>query len=337
MTYDTAPFVEKLRSDLAAVLDPLVAGVSAGALLDFPSYPNVGDSLIWLGEREYLRRKGIDIVYTCDVDTYSPRALRSLLGPDDVVFLNGGGNFGDLYPRHQAFREAVLADFPSRRIIQLPQTVRFEDRESRARTRAVFAAHPGFTLLARDTASLEVADDVIGVTGLLVPDMALMLGPLHREAPEIDVYWLSRTDTESMNGGIPPVHGFTVEVGDWLPPSPGGARAAASRVARSALARSERGRELVRSVLAPRFDTFAESQLRRGSGLLSRGEVVVTDRLHGHILSLLLGIPHVVLDTRHGKLSGFVEGWTQGAPGVVSAGSPVEAGDAVRLLLAEGR
>ncbi|WP_276524270.1 polysaccharide pyruvyl transferase family protein, partial [Enterobacter hormaechei] len=46
----------------------------------------------------------------------------------------------------------------------------------------------------------------------------------------------------------------------------------------------------------------ARRRVERGLRLLSRGERIVTDRLHGHILSLLLGIPHVVLDNDYGKL-----------------------------------
>ena len=37
---------------------------------------------------------------------------------------------------------------------------------------------------------------------------------------------------------------------------------------------------------------------------------MVTDRLHAHILSLLLDIPHVVLDNSYGKVGGFVDAWT---------------------------
>jgi pyruvyl transferase EpsO len=58
---------------------------------------------------------------------------------------------------------------------------------------------------------------------------------------------------------------------------------------------------------------------------LSRGETVITDRLHGHILAMLLGIPHVLLDDRHGKLSSFHERWTSDVDGIHFAASPDEA------------
>ena len=59
--------------------------------------------------------------------------------------------------------------------------------------------------------------------------------------------------------------------------------------------------------------------------MLSAARVVVTDRLHGHILSMLLGKPHVILDNSYGKLSSFHEKWTTGVDGVHFARTTDEA------------
>jgi pyruvyl transferase EpsO len=48
---------------------------------------------------------------------------------------------------------------------------------------------------------------------------------------------------------------------------------------------------------------------------------VVTDRLHAHILCLLLGIPHAVLDNSYGKLTRFLDAWTGDIAGVHRADS----------------
>ena len=44
--------------------------------------------------------------------------------------------------------------------------------------------------------------------------------------------------------------------------------------------------------------------------MLSKGRAVITDRLHAHILCVLLGIPHVVLDNSYGKVRSFYDTWT---------------------------
>ena len=64
------------------------------------------------------------------------------------------------------------------------------------------------------------------------------------------------------------------------------------------------------------FQAAARRRLERGVALLSSGRRIVTDRLHGHILSLLLGRPHRLVDNCYGKLSSFVACWTEGAPGL---------------------
>jgi pyruvyl transferase EpsO len=56
-------------------------------------------------------------------------------------------------------------------------------------------------------------------------------------------------------------------------------------------------------------DRTATLRLRRGIRLLTQGRRVVTDRLHAHILCVLLDMPHAIIDNSYGKLSSFVETW----------------------------
>jgi pyruvyl transferase EpsO len=53
------------------------------------------------------------------------------------------------------------------------------------------------------------------------------------------------------------------------------------------------------------YELLAREQLRTALRAIGAGEVLVTDRLHGHILALLGGVPHVLLDNSYGKLSAF--------------------------------
>jgi pyruvyl transferase EpsO len=75
---------------------------------------------------------------------------------------------------------------------------------------------------------------------------------------------------------------------------------------------------------------MAQGNLRAGVRILESGRVVITNRLHGHILSLLLGIPHVLLDTEQGKLSSFFDTWTRDSRLTSWAGSPAKAVDAAK-------
>jgi pyruvyl transferase EpsO len=323
-----------LRQQITATLEPLVSGHSACALVGFPDSPNVGDSAIWLGELAWLRQAAVRVAYRCHERSYDPNILDTSC-PAGIIFLHGGGNLGDLWPRQQRLRERVIHDFPSRLIVQLPQTIHFRDGANLARARAVFDGHPNLTILVRDAASLDIAQREFRTTSVLCPDMAFYLGSVTRpRVPDVDMLWLRRTDLEAV------AHGSEIGtrrtfVTDWLDPRP-----AALRRLRDAfqpvLHRYPRRLRLLRQLAEATFDRQASQRMRFGCGLLARGKVVVTDRLHGHILSLLLGIPHVVLDNNYGKLRHFYETWTRPMPQVRWVESPEDALAAAEQLLACG-
>ena len=210
--------VERLSDQIRATLDPIVRGLSHCVLIDFPNHSNVGDNAIWLGEIAWLARAKIRIEHRCDVKSYSPAAVAQSLGDGGAIFIHGGGNFGDLWPRHHRLRETVIRDFPGRPIVQLPQTMHFLDRDRLATARSVFNAHPNLTLLARDHTSLEFARNEFRAKSFLCPDMAFCLGPLARpRSPEADIVWLRREDIEAAQNAAPPAD-ESVIVTDWLDP-----------------------------------------------------------------------------------------------------------------------
>ena len=83
---------------------------------------------------------------------------------------------------------------------------------------------------------------------------------------------------------------------------------------------------------AASYDTAARARVLRGCRLLSSGRVVITDRLHAHLLSLLLGIPHAVLDNSYGKVGAYMDAWTSGSPLVRRAASWAEAAALPRIV-----
>lgn len=312
--------VRTLGERLEQTVRPLLAGVTRAALLDVPTHQNIGDSAIHLGTLALLHRAGVRVCYACSIETYSRETLARRLG-DGVILLSGGGSLGDLWPLHQQLREQVLADFPDARVIQLPQSLYFRDAATLARARAAFGAHRRLTLLLRDNRSLEAARRAFDAPSDVCPDLAFALGPLPRPVPpRARVVWLARRDREAAPhadaGGHPTF--------DW------------AAQPRSPLSRVERFGHRVTSA-HPRIEPYAHGPLMRlgviasrarvrsGCAMLAAGDTVITDRLHGHILSLLLGIPHAVLDNSYGKVRSFYETWTRDAPIVRWAETPAEA------------
>lgn len=299
--------VERLEGRLREVLAPLTEGGRRWALLDYPRYANAGDSAIWVGTLRCFRVLGAPPpVRTSDLRAFDPDRLAPRLG-DGTIFLSGGGNFGDLYPVHQRFREAVVQAFPHNRIVQLPQTIHFSSNEHVARTRRVLARHGDFVLMVRDHRSKEFAEAQLGIQATLCPDMAFGLGSLTPSGPPSrDALWLLRADQEaaSSSASAPPA------ARDWCGDDFLLARAQHAVGRRLARARTGAGRAVLHWALERTYRRVALRRLDRAVELLSTARRVATDRLHGHILCLLLGVPHVVLGDRHGKVLRFREAWT---------------------------
>ena len=133
-----------------------------------------------------------------------------------------------------------------------------------------------------------------------MPDMAFQIGAKRRFfQPTHDIMWLRRCDKESMKYNIPASgQNYDVIIEDWLD--------------WKTLKGSSR---------------LEDSFLMATNGMLflQRGHVVITDRLHGHILSVLCGIPHVVLDPVNKKITLYMQSWTSGIDNVLVAHSPEDA------------
>lgn len=340
-----------LRAYLYATMRPLLSGVRQVALLDFPDHGNVGDSAIWLGERRILTDLGVRVAYTCTTRTYDAAALMRRVPNrlDAAILLHGGGNLGDLWAHHQQLREQVIRDFPDRRIIQLPQSVHFEDSRNLQRARRVFADHPALTVLVRDAASAAVAQEQLDVDTRLCPDAAFALelaSPTTR--PEFDLLWLLRSDRErAFDADLrSSTHVHAVRA-DWptdplrsSPKSMLGRRTQArlSRLGRQAVAGALASRSALVSDAALRaLDRRAMRRVEGGLALLTSGRVVVTDRLHGHILSLLAGVPSIPLDNSYRKVSAFLDTWRTVVPLTEVAESPGEAFGRARTVLTPAR
>jgi len=326
-TNEADPTLGRLREELARCLRAeLLEARSPVALLDFPNHGNVGDSAIWLGQRRLLRELDLPVAYASSAAAFDTTALERRVGTSGTILLLGGGNFGDLWPRHQRFREMITDRYPAARIVQLPQSLFFADQGAIDQARATFAEHVDFHLFYRDDSTDDLADAISGGRATRCPDTALALELERTREPDLDVLFLLREDHERLDGSPLPeaeLSELKWRVADW-PHDPFSAPREATRVIVSFTARRERlrrelltvagGRKLTGDLASRHWDALAHRRLDGGLDLLSSARVVVTDRLHGHILCLVAGIPHVFLDNSYGKVSAFSRTWGTAGP-----------------------
>ena len=320
----TARLLAGIRNQIRAALDPVIAEGEQVGLLNFPNHRNAGDSALWLAAEDLISTRPASVSYRCAWNTFDRSSFERQV-PTGPIVLNAGGNFGDLYPGgQQALREHVLRTMTHRAIIQLPQSIHFVDVANRDRMARLIATHGRTTILCRDEVSVEIARRHFDAPVAFCPDLVFWLGPFARPAPVVDIVWLARTDPERHFDAPEPAPGL--EVFDWLHPHPGepvwpdGARRAYEINQRliagfgPAPAEGGRLRRARGRLAAPTFDAIANGWVDRAVRLLGRGRVVVTDRLHAHVLALLSGIPSVVLDNSYGKVHGVIRTTTIDSP-----------------------
>jgi exopolysaccharide biosynthesis predicted pyruvyltransferase EpsI len=314
--------MQSLNAQLSRRIDetlaPLIAGRSERiCIIDPPDHPNVGDNAIFLGELAFLRRNfphaRIDFF---DVGNYTPACDR-FIQDSSIILLHGGGNFGEIWPRHHAIRMEILKRFPGKPIVQFPQSISFATEAGIDSTARAIERQGNLTLLVRDRKSQAFAEKHFPCTTVLCPDMAFALGDLAREPASLDFLCLLRGDKEVVMDHSKLLQvlaklGGSLEVADWI-------KMPDSRLGRrdKALGRTWRRYPstigLTRSLAFRVRERYARERLAFGLGLLSRGSMVITDRLHAHVLCCLLGVRHLLFDSLDGKVSALYEAWTEGA------------------------
>jgi exopolysaccharide biosynthesis predicted pyruvyltransferase EpsI len=303
--------IRALAEQYQSVLRSALGGARDVALLDFPNYPNVGDSLIWLGQLAALRTLGVRIRYIATAESFSWRELHRRLPQHAPILFSGGGNLGDQYPRIQDFRTRVLRESSQRPFVQLPQSIHFRSEFEAAGFFETVRRHCAATLLVRDRESATLATS-FGVQALLCPDAAFCLGPIPApEAAQPHVFLL-RTDEEKTSRFdylLAERHGYAV---DWIRVPHPGVHSTLCNL--TFVAESRRMFPLVAPFLGLIYSILPRARFAFGKQLLAQGEVLVTDRLHGHILATLLGMPNVLLDNSYGKLARFHRTWTIDSP-----------------------
>jgi exopolysaccharide biosynthesis predicted pyruvyltransferase EpsI len=309
--------LQGLCDGAASVLAQLFAGHRECAVLDYPDHPNVGDSAIWVGERLALQRLGVRLRFVGSLRTFVESDFRRQIPAGTLVLIHGGGNFGTVWPHHQGHREELFSRLRDFKLVQLPQTIHFDDPVALQRNRDLVQQHPNLTILCRDAPSLALAQQGLGAHAALCTDSAMFLvGSLPRNDPVVDCLVLARTDKEAAIGDVRAqlaASGLSYEVVDWLDEPESATRQLTGWVRRRA--RGQLGATPgYQPTLTWLWDRLAWQRVRRGCKLLSRGRVVITDRLHAHILSTLLGIPNIVLDNNYGKVSAFMRSWTDDNP-----------------------
>ncbi len=257
---------------------------------ELPCFDNLGDHAIAYATRDLLN-KFCESMPECQLyvvggwDTIKRvRWLKKVIGPEDIILSQGGGNFGNLYPFAQVFRRKLVEEFKNNKVIVLPETIYYtndaDGKNEMIKDQKAMSKNKNLIIFARDEVSYKNMKKFFPKTDVRkMHDMVLSLDKREKQIERKGVVLCLRSDNEGKMSktekneiqSICEMTGEDVLVTDTCINQEFGWK--------------ERSR-----ILENKWKVW------------SNHKVVVTDRLHGMVFSLITGTPCIVLGNNHHKV-----------------------------------
>lgn len=289
-------------------------------LLNIPSHGNLGDHLLSVAEQQFLHDNfpGFFLVPVTSADLYySTRCALSAVKVDDILCITGGGFLGSLYQEETRFMK-ILTMFPKNKIIVFPQTIYYENNEKGKRmlSKAItnYQRHKKLFVIARDqnTYNLLCSTLMKGRESniALTPDMALYMH-YNNNAKREGILWCMRRDVE--------INEKNNEIISLL----------REQVSNIEIKESDTDTYVQYSIS---LDSEKQEVLKK-INQFSKAQLVITDRLHGMIYSVITSTPVIAMDNMNGKIGLVYKKWICHVPYVRFVTTVDEVQSAFRDLL----
>ena len=213
--------------------------------------------------------------------------LKKIVKKSDLIFLHSGYHTTDLYMLEEKLQRNVIQSFPEKQIVILPQTINYQTQEERNNSIQIYNNHDNIVLFCRDNTSYELAKQIFYNCKLyLFPDIVTsLIGKRKYNYNRKGVLLCFRNDKE-------------------------------------AYIKKEEKKEISQKISKIDYVETTDTTLdvnadyfiqHRGQVLedlwdyYSHFRVVITDRYHGTIFSLIANTPVIVLPSTDHKLQSGVE------------------------------
>ena len=260
-------------------------------LVFVPDYDNIGDHIITIAEKTLFCDNKIpfaEVSYQHCLELLNNNCLHVF--NHRKILINGGGFLGSLWPVNNEFVDRVIESNPKSKIVILPNSFFYNDdpegRSCFSHSVSTYNAHRDLTVFTREEISYsKIAGSIKNV--FLVPDMALSLPAYGSCAERKGCLLILRNDREKT---------MTDDQEQALLKTVGQLFDADSIIKSDMVCGVYPvTRDIREKIVSDKMYEF------------SRAELVITDRLHGMILSVLTGTPCIVLESKSTKVRGCYE------------------------------
>lgn len=280
-------YLKRKTIDVPRSKDPIIY------YLDSPDYGNIGDLAIREGVIQFIKsvlpsNQIVEITQGEFPGVF--HHLRKVIRPIDIICLTGGGNMGSTYQKFEMIRRLIIKSFPNNRVIVFPKTIDYKDNSYGAREKIraskIYSDNKNLTVTAREKISYELMKQLYKNTNvILTPDIVLSLQNYFYEGDRNGVLLAIRDDIESKinSNDRSKIKTKCEELGEGV------------LTTDTTLDISGLGRNQLHDLVPNKIKEFGSAKL------------VITDRLHGMIFSVISGTPCIVFENSNHKIAGTYE------------------------------
>lgn len=264
-------------------------------------YGNLGDVAITYAQTEFLKKQFPEaniIDFPISQTFIHLKSLKSVIKPEDIITIVGGGNMGDLYDNIEYSRQFIIKNFLKNKIICFPQTIDFSETKygikSLKHAQKVYSKHNNLTISAREVKSYEKLRQYFPRNNIeFAPDIVLSLDVSLPNLNRAGITFVLRSDSEKKLNSE-----FQRELISIVKKHHN-VRFRDTHIKKSRMSLNERSKELHKIL-----DVFKKSEL------------VITDRLHGMIFCAITNTPCIAFDNSNKKVSGVYNAWVQSSDNI---------------------
>lgn len=266
-----------------------------------PEYDNIGDHAIYLSSKAFFNQRFPEY----DFFSYTEKETNSCLNrifknikKNDIVVIQGGGNIGSLYSQ-EPLRRKILKKCKRITTFIMPSSIFFsEDKHGRnelKKSKSVYDACSNLTVITRDIFSFDFAKRHFSCNVLCYPDIVFSL---------VDSLGLD------IKCGIAPLMCLRDDIESKLD-YPSKINIYNKVVEHSPFFYSD---DTSTGYLIP--ENSGEVELRKTIDIFNNSKYIVTDRLHGMIISFLLNKKCIVFSNFDKKIEGSFK-WIEDSKNIV--------------------
>lgn len=293
-------------------------------LLNVPSHGNMGDQLIAEAELQFLNTRfpSYEIVEITSAELWATtKILKLCLTPSDTICYTGGGYLGSLWIDEELRIRSVIKTYKLNTIIILPQTVYYDNVNSKLCKNAqmIYEAHKSLYFFTREAISYEFVRRYIlpnkNENVFLTPDIALTYKVEKKSTPRTkNILFCVRKDKEKIDS-----------TDKFL------------KVIKTNLSKSYTISYTDTQVLYSVPISKRLFEIKKIISKFSSSSFIVTDRLHGMIYAAISGIPVIALDNSSGKVGNVYRLWLRNYKYIYFINSEEEILPAIRSIEGQNR